>query len=567
MKHPATDMIVKKKNTEQKTKKMGPQSLKSQMVAIFLGLIVIMLILIFVINATFLGKYYEHHKQTQMREMYELLNEAASDGTIETDSVQETLQEKCDQENLSVLVVQSTDGDEMNVVFYTEREQKGMVYVQMLGYIFGEDQGELIESEENYSMYRTRMSSSIQGNSIDMYGSLSDGSSFFIQSRLESIQESAALANQFLITVGCIMLILGAVFIWFFSRKITEPLMELVGLSKRMADLDFDAKYTSGGDNEIGILGENFNTMSRRLEEAISDLKSANNQLQKDIEQKEKMEDMRNEFIGNVSHELKTPIALIQGYAEGLKEGVNDDSESREFYCDVIMDEAGKMNQMVKNLLTLNQLEFGAEELTMERFDVAGLVRGVVASCEILLQQAGAKVDFIAPEKVYVWADEFKTEQVVRNYLTNAIHHTAYEKRIEIRIIPQGDTVRITVFNSGNPIPEEDVEKLWDKFYKVDKAHTREYGGNGIGLSIVKAIMESFHQDYGVRNFDNGVEFWFELDSKTKRNGEETQIPAETKDSTENGTYQTEAIKAGDTLDDIEDAEYNVLEDKKNSNN
>ena len=255
-----------------------------------------------------------------------------------------------------------------------------------------------------------------------------------------------------------------------------------------MADLDFNAKYTSGGIDEIGILGENFNSMSKRLEETISELKTANTQLHKDIEQKEKIENMRNEFLGNVSHELKTPIALIQGYAEGLKEGVNDDPESREFYCDVIMDEANKMNQMVKNLLVLNQLEFGSDELDVQRFDVVRLIRGVLASCDILIQQAKAIVDFIADEEVYVWADEFKTEQVIRNYLTNAIHHADFEKRIEIRVIQNEDTVRVTIFNSGKPIPEEDVAKLWDKFYKVDKAHTREYGGNGIGLSIVMPV-------------------------------------------------------------------------------
>ena len=205
---------------------------------------------------------------------------------------------------------------------------------------------------------------------------------------------------------------------------------------------------------------------------------------------------------------------MIQGYAEGLKEGVNDDPESWEFYCDVIMDEASKMNQMVKNLLALNQLEFGQEELQMERFDLTGLIKGVLQSCDILIRQAEATVQFVENGPVYVWADEFKTEQVVRNYLTNAIHHVDFERRIEIRMLQQSDNVRVSVFNSGKPIPEEDLSKLWDKFYKVDKAHTREYGGNGIGLSIVKAIMESFHQKYGVKNYDNGVEFWFELDTK-----------------------------------------------------
>ena len=142
------------------------------------------------------------------------------------------------------------------------------------------------------------------------------------------------------------------------------------------------------------------------------------------------------------------------------------------------------------------------------------LLIGEQVNGDILIQQADATVDFIADEKLFVWADEFKTEQVMRNYLTNAIHHVENERRIEVRIVSVDGKARVTVFNSGKPIPEEDLPKLWDKFYKVDKAHTREYGGNGIGLSIVKAIMESFHQKYGVRNFDNGVAFWFELDAK-----------------------------------------------------
>ena len=288
--------------------------------------------------------------------------------------------------------------------------------------------------------------------------------------------------------------------------------MELATLSQKMADLDFDSKYTSGGSNEIGVLGENFNRMSEKLESTISELKKANNSLQKDIEQKDKLEKMRNEFLGNVSHELKTPIALIQGYAEGLKEGVNEDAESREFYCDVIMDEASKMNQMVKNLLTLNQLEFGDEDIVFERFNLTALVKGVLQSMEIMADQAGAKIMLHTEEDIYAWADEFKVEQVVRNYVSNACHHVSGDMVIEVKMVQKDGKVRVSVFNTGNPIPEADAPHIWDKFYKVDKAHTREYGGNGIGLSIVKAIMKSFNQEYGVKNYDNGVEFWFELD-------------------------------------------------------
>ena len=281
-----------------------------------------------------------------------------------------------------------------------------------------------------------------------------------------------------------------------------------------MADLDFDARYTSGGTNEIGELGANFNRMSEKLEHTISELKGANNNLQKDIERKERSERMRSEFLGNVSHELKTPIALIQGYAEGLKEGVAADPESMEFYCDVIADEADKMNRMVKNLLTLNQLEFGDEDIVFERFDLAAVIREVLKSMEILAKQSGAQVIFRQEGPVYVWADEYKAEQVIRNYVSNAFHHLDGKRVVEVKIQVEKDRAKTTVFNTGVPIPKEDVPRIWDKFYKVDKAHTREYGGNGIGLSIVKAILESLHQEYGVNNYDNGVEFWFTLDVK-----------------------------------------------------
>ena len=485
------------------------KSIKKQLAAVFICLIALIMGLIFIANNNFLEHYYTSRKTIEMQEMYQLIDKSLREGTIEDRDVQNSIWRKIQRNNIFVMVM----NEKHEIVLETMQEQYGSMYLQLMGYIFGKNKEEPIVTEEKYNIYKAERPDN-SGGYLEMYGIISDNCLFLMQSPLASIQDSARIANRFLIYVGCLAIVAGALFVWFFSRRITNPILELAELSQRMANLDFDARYTSGGSDEIGILGENFNLMSKRLEETISELKRANNQLQKDIEQKEKIENMRNEFLGNVSHELKTPIALIQGYAEGLKEGVSDDPESREFYCDVIMDEADKMNKMVRNLLVLNQLEFGSEELDVQRFDIVRLIRGVLASCEILLQQAEVTVEFIADNEVSVWADEFKTEQVIRNYLTNAIHHAEFEKRIEIRVIPKGDTVRVTVFNSGKPIPEEDLKKLWDKFYKVDKAHTREYGGNGIGLSIVKAIMESFHQEYGVKNYDNGVEFWFELDCK-----------------------------------------------------
>ena len=223
------------------------------------------------------------------------------------------------------------------------------------------------------------------------------------------------------------------------------------------------------------------------------ELKSANNELQKDIQNKIQIDEMRKEFLSNVSHELKTPIALIQGYAEGLQDNINDDQK----------------------LLTLNQIEFGSDQVHFERFDIVQVLRSSVNSATLLAEQKDAEILFYETEPVYVWADEYMIEEVITNYISNAVNHVDGERVIRVTMEQRGDVERISVFNTGKTIPEEELDKIWVKFYKVDKARTRAYGGNGIGLSIVKAIMDSMNQKCGVINHDNGVEFWFELDCKT----------------------------------------------------
>ena len=483
-------------------------SIKRQMMTVFVGLILFMIVVFMIVNGSFLEKYYISNKKSEFIKAYTMVQEGVENGTINSETPEKDLGRLTEKNNISIAVIDS----EYNVV-YTNVREKQMMVVQLFGYLYDKNHQEVLEKTDSYDICK---SVDPQNNTeyLTMWGNFDNGDIFIMRSPLESIRSAVTIFNRFIGVVGGSVILVSVLLAWYFSKRITEPIMELATLSQKMADLDFDAKYTSGGSNEIGVLGENFNRMSERLEKTISNLKEANYKLQKDIEQKEKRENMRSEFLGNVSHELKTPIALIQGYAEGLKEGVNDDPESREFYCEVIMDEAGKMNRMVKNLLALNQLEFGEDDVQFERFDITSLISGVLQSLDILIEQKEAQVIFRHKNPVYVWADEFKVEQVVRNYVNNALNHIDGEKVIEIKITQENDMAKITVFNTGTPIPEEDLPHIWEKFYKVDKARTREYGGNGIGLSIVKAIMDSFGKGYGAINHTNGVEFWFELDMK-----------------------------------------------------
>ena len=170
---------------------------------------------------------------------------------------------------------------------------------------------------------------------------------------------------------------------------------------------------------------------------------------------------MRREFLANVTHELKTPIALIQGYAEGLKDNINDDEESREFYCDVIIDEAAKMNEMVKKLLNLNQLEFGEDQVNMERFDLNAVIKGVLQSSDILIRQKEAKVLFTGGDPLYVWGDEFKVEEVITNYLTNALNHLDYDHTIEISCKKEGNVVKPLWIPSSSSAAARITTTVW----------------------------------------------------------------------------------------------------------
>ena len=267
--------------------------------------------------------------------------------------------------------------------------------------------------------------------------------------------------------------------------------------------------------------GKSINTLSDKLEETIKQLQKNNMELERDIEEKSKIDEMRKQFISDVSHELKTPIALIQGYSEGLIENVNTDDESRSFYADVILDEANKMDELVKRLLELMKLEYGEREFHDTSFDICEVINEIIRNSKVVLEEQNIKVEFKMKEPVYVYADDFYIEQIIRNYFTNAIKNIKMingNKKIRINVRKtKNETIRVSVFNTGENISEENLTRIWTRFYKVDKSRNRQDGGTGIGLALVKAIMNQYGNNFGVINKKDGVEFYFEVGlSETK---------------------------------------------------
>lgn len=354
-------------------------------------------------------------------------------------------------------------------------------------------------------------------NYIFLTGMLDTGDILYIRIQVASIEESVQISNRLLIFIGGISILIAGILASFISKKFTEPILELNDIAQNMSKLDFSKKYkTKNTDDEINNLGKSINTMSDKLESTIKQLRETNVELEKDIEEKSKIDEMRKQFISDVSHELKTPIALIQGYAEGLVENVNSDEESRKFYAEVILDEAGKMDSLVKQLLELMKLEYGKREFNNTNFDIIELINEVVRKCDVMLKENDIIVEFNNDKEVFVTADDFYIEQVVTNYFTNAIKHAKEvngEKKIIVNIEEkENNKVRISIFNTGENIPEIELDRIWKRFYKVDSSRKREDGGTGIGLALVKAIMNNYENDFGVKNKENGVEFYFEID-------------------------------------------------------
>lgn len=556
---------------------MGKHSIRFKITLLFAGIICILIVMLLLFNITFSEKFYMKDKQEAMLNAYESIDDACdqySSGSLADTDLKNNLEQVSTSKGMSVIIVNSdwttfyvsTQGDEMmlerlkksifnNDIFQgisdksssaqqgqpdASNDGNGDVPDKQPDDMDGGDEAdknngkknppekiidmsgngasetrEILYQSDRYTVQKV-YDNRLLDDYIELWGTLNNGNFILIRTPIQGIKDNVHISNTFITYIGIGTLIIGIVAAFVLSSYISRPIKQLSNIAERMSELDFDVKYDGKDNGEIGLLGNSMNNMSKKLEENISQLKAANLELQRDIDKKEKLEQMRTDFLSNVSHELKTPIALIQGYAEGLKEGITDDPESMDFYCSVIMDEAAKMNDMVKRLLTLNQIEFGEDELVMERFDINELVKSVASANELRASQKELKITCdIKDTPLYVWADEYKVEEVITNYISNAINHCCNENIIKVAVGQiDKENVRVSVFNTGKNIPEEDIDHIWEKFYKVDKARTREYGGNGIGLSIVKAIVESMGKKCGVNNLPDGVEFWFDLDCK-----------------------------------------------------
>lgn len=489
------------------------KSVRSKLFLTLCIVVISIILFLILVNRFVLEKYYQYTKSNKLKSVYNMIN-SYYNGEIQINDIEEELDKISISNNFDIIV---KDKDDIAIYLSNKDYLSNIRKIIDFWGINRKQEYTLIEEKDNLEIMKIR-DTETNANYILLRGKLDNQYSTYIRIPISSIQESVRISNRFLYLIAGIVIVIGGIAIIYISKNFSNPISELNSIAKKMANLDFSHKYIVTDDDEINELGESINLMSDKLEKTINQLRNTNIELEKDIEKKSKIDEMRKSFISDVSHELKTPIALIRGYSEGLLENVNSDPESRKFYAEVILDETNKMDKMVKQLLELMKLEYEKREFNNRTFDIVELEKEIVRSSQVMLDEKNINVEFESIENINVYADDFYISQIITNYLTNAIKHVEEKDgmkciKITNTLLPDKNKVRITLFNTGNNISKENLTRIWNRFFKVDEARNRDAGGTGIGLSIVRAIMNNYGQDYGVENKENGVEFYFEIDT------------------------------------------------------
>lgn len=347
---------------------------------------------------------------------------------------------------------------------------------------------------------------------LDCYVYLGSGDCVDVNMQVSQVSSTTKISIivSFLAVMSSIVVALGVIFSYI--KRITQPVDDMVKTTENMARLDFSKKCPRGTISELNSLSDSINELSSALDTALTDLKQKNKKLEEDIENERTIDNLRQTFISGISHELKTPIAIIQGYAEGAKMFyAAGNTAAADSYCDTIMQESVRMNEMIMKLLEITKYSSGAIEPEREDFNLREFVQEWFDRNEGLLKDKGITYENTVPEEITCNGDKIILESVLNNYLSNAVSHADGEKKLRVYCTETESAWRVCVFNTGKHIADKDIDKIWDSFYRADKSLSRSQGRFGLGLSIVAAIQKLHGEAYGVNNVPGGVEFWFDV--------------------------------------------------------
>ncbi|MCT4661005.1 MAG: HAMP domain-containing histidine kinase [Tissierellales bacterium] len=337
------------------------------------------------------------------------------------------------------------------------------------------------------------------------------GLSICVVASLQEIGEAGNVMKRYYPYMILIAAVIITIMAYIYSKIIAKPLIELNKVAMKMARLDFEVYSNINSNDELGTLSKSLNTLSKSLKESLDELKFANDELKSDIEKEKKQEQIRREFVANVSHELKTPIGVIKSFTEGIKDGVA--GTKKDYYLDVIIEEADEMNALVLEMIELSRLESDNLKLKLDRVNISQLMNKNYEKLKSIISDK--KIDFafeIDCEDIDIIGDAKKINHVVENLFSNAVYHTDEDGKIIIRVKCDDEKVKIEFENTCSEIRDEELERIWDRFYKIDQSRTKVENSTGLGLPIVKSILERHKCEFGVESSELGIMFYFWID-------------------------------------------------------
>ena len=437
------------------------------------------------LNSIFLESYYIYRNKAVFISLSEKIN---SEYTEDKENSYEYMNNIYNIENISATIIDENLNVEYNSVGVKKDNNEKRLTKEI--------KQAILENEKKLSnkfVYYTEEKNNTQTNKLVFISKMSNGKFIILKKPFKSIGQSVSIANQFYMIAGLIVIFIGGIFILIFSKKITKPIIEMSNVAENISNLEFDKRVNFESQDELGKLGESINKISEKLCKSINELKE-------DVER-------RKHLVRNMSHELKTPIGIIKGYAEGLKYGVADDKEKMQKYCSVLVEECDRMDKLILELLNHSMMEVGMVKLNKTSFDAIDLIASIIERFKPTLIEKGIVFDFKFEKNYIINADRDMLEKAINNFITNAIDHVEGRNFIQLTAEKQENALKISVFNTGSHIQMEDLQKIWDVYYKVDKARSRKYGGHGLGLAIVKSIVQMHGGNTNVENLDEGVVF------------------------------------------------------------
>ena len=479
---------------------LGRSTLRRSLILLSVGVLVLYNILVFLFSMLFMEPYYLHKVEQTLVNAYETIRDSGEYDLTTISSLEER--------NLEINIA---DRETLSMLYTSRGSRPGAPRPPQIpdfvrddalesdtGYnIITDDRRELTQAGARYS----------SGQRVNL-GGITDLYVVEISTSYASVSESVTISMQFSVIVGLMVMVLAILAYSRLSATVVEPITQITSIARQIAHLDFSQKCSVRMKGEVGDMAESVNTMSDFMQSYITQLQAANEQLKADIQQKKEQEEARKNLVANLSHDLKTPIGLIAGYADGLRSGMAKTDQEVRDYCDIISDESDRMMTMILKMMELFRLESGTVELESEEFDLSDLLSYVSDIFSVEMERAGITFRADYHDCLYIYADYFAAEQVVTNYMQNAVSHIGAGKEIRLWVESLEGFYRVLVYNSAEPIPQEELPRLWDSFYRLDKSRGRDQRQSGLGLSIVKSNMELLGGSYGVKNVEGGVVFW-----------------------------------------------------------